>query len=150
VEINFAGGAYETFSKPLNAQECVNMFAHLDHEGGVTKMALRNTPGLRAWCTTDTFAEVRGLHVMSNNLFAVVGNTVYQIDTSGNATAAATLLLTQAGPVSMANNGTQTLLVDGVQGYVITTATAIPTVTRISDPAFQQSARTATFKDGYF
>jgi len=52
MEFSFAGGAYETFSKNLNAQECVNWFVHVDQEGGVSQLSLRATPGLKEWVDT--------------------------------------------------------------------------------------------------
>lgn len=150
MEVDFAGGAYETFSKTLNAQECVNLFVHIDQNDAVAVKSLRGTPGLKVWATGLPCAEVRGLQVMRDNLFAVVGNTVYLVDARGSGTAASTLLTTLKGPVSMANNGTQIVLVDGENGYVVTFSGSTPTVTTISDEAFPTGAQTVTFQDGYF
>jgi len=44
------------------------------------------TAGLELWTKPGT-EEVRGLHHFGAYLYAVIGQTLYRIDTSGNATA---------------------------------------------------------------
>ena len=101
--VNFVGGAYETFSKDLNAQECVNWFLHVDSGAGdVSKGALRATPGLKPWVDTGYAQEVRGTHKFGHYLYAVVGNRVYRIDKDKNSTLCTGTLETSSGTVSMA------------------------------------------------
>ena len=86
MKVEFAGGSYETFSKDLNAQECVNFFVHLDQEGGSSQLSLRATPGLKEWLDTGHNAEVRGMHKFGAYLYAVVGNRVYQASSTATST----------------------------------------------------------------
>jgi len=146
MDLNFAGGAYETFSKNLNAQECVNWFTHIDQEGGVSQLSLRGTPGLKEWCDTGKFAEVRGCLRMGAFIYAVVGNAVFKINDSGIYTECDGTLLTVSGHVSLDTNGTQLMIVDGAYGYIVT-GTAVVTIT---DDGFPPSPISVTFQDGYF
>ena len=145
MEISFAGGAYETFSKNLNAQECVNFFTHIDQDGGTSQLSLRGTPGLKEWCDTGHYAEVRGAKRMGNHVYAVVGNKVFKINSGKVATECTGTLHTSSGKVSMDTNGTQVMVVDGTYGYIITGA-----VTRITDGGFFTKPTTVTYQDGYF
>lgn len=81
-------------------------------------------------------------------LYAVIGSSLYSVVTSPNPTP--TLLGTlssSVGPVSMQDNGTSLLIVDGPNGYTVVLATGVFAV--IADPGFQGSARVA-FVDGFF
>ena len=146
MELQFAGGAYETFSKNLNAQECVNFFAHIDQEGGVSKLSLRGTPGLKEWCDTGHYAEARGAIAFNSCAYVVVGNTVYQVTDGALSTACTPVLETNSGTVSMATNGPQLMIVDGVSGYIVTGTT----VTKITDEGFVHYPQTVTSQDTYF
>jgi hypothetical protein len=153
MELTFAGGAYETFSKNLNAQECVNFFTHIDQEGGVSVLSLRATPGLKEWCDTGEYAEVRGTHGFGKILYAVVGKYVYRVDSDGNSMVCTGTLETVSGVVSIDHNTTQVMIVDGVFGYIVTETT----VTKITDEGFCKDSsdntytpKMVTYQDGYF
>jgi len=146
MEISFAGGAYKTFSKNLNAQECVNFFTHVDQEGGTSELSLRGTPGLKEWCDTGHFAEVRGEKKMGVYLYVVVGNKVFRINKAKVATECTGTLNTSSGKVSMETNGTQVMIVDGMDGYIVTETT----VAEITDDGFFSFPETVTYQDGYF
>jgi hypothetical protein len=143
MEFNFAGGSYETFSKDLNAQECVNFYNHVDQEGGVSKLSLRGTPGLKVWTDTGHYAEVRGTEKFATSVYAVVGNKVFQINASKVVTECSGTLDTVDGEVSMSKNLTQVIIVDGVSGYIVTGTT-------VSKVAFLANATTVANMDGYF
>ena len=146
MEISFAGGAYETFSKNLNAQECVNFFAHVDSEGGVSKLSLRGTPGLKEWCDTGHYAEVRGAHRFGIFVYVVIGNRVYRVDSNSNETLCTGTLETTTGKVSIDDNDDQMMIVDGLYGYTVVGTT----VTRITDDGFVNNPETVTSQDAYF
>ena len=146
MESNFAGGAYETFSKDLNAQECVNFYTHVDKEGGVSQLSLRGTPGLKEWCDTGHYAEVRGVHKFGINGYAVVGNRVYRVSRDGAETLCSGTLDSSVGTVSIDNNGVQMMIVDGVTGYIVTSTT----VSKITDDGFPANPKTVTSQDTYF
>ena len=146
MKLDFAGGAYKTFSKNLNAQECVNFFTHIDQEGGASVLSLRGTPGLKEWCDTGKYAEVRGEKKMGSHLYSVVGNKVFRVNTSKVSTECTGTLNTSSGKVSMATNGSQVMIVDGAKGYTVTGIT----VTQITDEGFFSNPTTVTYQDGYF
>jgi hypothetical protein len=146
VEINFAGGAYQTFSKDLNAQECVNFFVHVDKYGGTSQLSLRGTPGLKEWCDTSNDKEVRGLHKLGVYVYAVVGKKVYRISNGANSVECSGTLNTSSGYVSIANSASEIMIVDGHDGYTLSDMT----VTTISDEDFPSEPTSVTYQDGYF
>lgn len=142
MRIPFTGGAYKTFSSNINAEECINFIPAIENGERV----LRGTPGLKEWCETSTYAEVRGMQATSTYLYAVVGRIVYRVSADGSSVACSSDLDTSEKPVSMATNGSQVMIVDGSSGYIV----AGTTLTKITDDAFPQSPTTVTFQDGYF
>lgn len=146
MEIQFAGGAYETFSKNLNAQECVNWYTHIDQEGGVSKLSLRGTPGLKPWCDTGKYAEVRGEKKMGSFLYAVVGESVFKVSDGAIAAECSGVLDTNSGKISLDTNGFQLMIVDGEFGYIVEDTT----LTKITDDGFFPNPTTVTYQDGYF
>lgn len=144
MDIPLIGGAYEYRSKNINAQECMNLFVFIDQEGG-NPASLVKTPGSKLFCDLGNFAEVRGLWKFGSYLFAVCGNTLYRINSNGNKTTIGTIG-TSNGPVSMADNGTQLMIVDGSNtGYLCTSGA----LAAISDEDFP-GANLVVFADGYF
>lgn len=145
MEIEFIGGAYETFAKRLNAQECVNFFVHVDQSGGTSQLSLRGTPGLKAW-SLPTSGEVRGIDDFGSVLYAVIRNQVYQVDDQGKSTICTGTLATDQGVVSMDHNSTETMIVDGTKGYIVSGTT----VSEITDTSFPEAPTSVTFQGGYF
>jgi len=144
MSIPFLGGAYEGRSKSLNAQQSVNLFPVYDKNEGKSVIAMYGTPGLIEFCATGG-TVVRRLHVMGDYMYAVVGATVYEITSAGVATAIG-IITTSTGHVSMADNGTQILIVDGTaNGYIVTPGIMVGIV----DTDFF-AATTCVFFDGYF
>ena len=145
IEIPFLGGAYEGRSKSLNAQQSVNLFPVSDQQEAKTTLAMYGTPGTVEFTDTGTGAIVRGMHIMGDFLYAVVGADVYEITTAGVATKLGAIT-TSTGHVGMANNGTQLLIVDGTAyGHIVTTG-ALADITDADYPV----ATGCVFFDGYF
>lgn len=144
MRIPFLGGSGHARSVSVNATRTVNLFAEMDAEGK-NQIALYGTPGLTQFATTHA-AEVRGMHEASGRLFAVVGNTFYEIGYTGVATNRGTLD-SSSGQVSMADNGLHVIAVDSSKGYSFTLATNV--FAQITDPDFPDADRIA-FQDGYF
>src|SRR4030095_4704097 len=122
----------------ISSKALVNMICEARPRGEKSAMVGFRTPGL------DVFHEFAG-SVMgrgalsfekSDLAFEVVGNILYQLDGSGTATNLG-LLSTSAGRVSMADNGTQIMIVDGTYGYIYTTvpAAVISSITRVTTTA---------------
>ena len=150
MQIPFIGGAYKGYSSDYNAQECINLYPQLDKFEAKNVRALIGTPGMTLFCDPSNANMVRGLHVMGTTLYAVVGNTVYSIDSDGNETALTGTLTNYVGYVWMANNGKELFIVDsGLEGYLYDTEDASPAVTAIADADFP-TPTSVTFQDGYF
>ena len=144
IRVPFLGGSATSRSVTVSAARTVNLIPELDPEGK-SPMALYGAPGLTRFAEMTAGAG-RGLHVAGGRLFAVVGATLYEINSVGSASALGTLR-TSAGPVSMADNGQQLVAVDGAYGYRVT----------LSDSAFAwltarewPQATHVAFHDGYF
>jgi len=146
LKIPFIGGAYEGKSSNLNAQTCVNLYPVYDNEEGKNVRALYGTPGMKQFCDPSNASPVRNMLKMGDYLYAVVGTSLYRVDSSGNATAMTGSLTTSSGPVWLSNNGTELMIVDpGVEGYILSGTT----LSAISDTDFPTPS-SVTFQDGYF
>jgi hypothetical protein len=139
----FLGGTYEARSLNLNAQRCINLYPEIvDTKDGKEVAGFFGTPGLDE-LVQPAIAEVRGMCELTPFMYAVIGNTLYEISTGYVATARGTLL-TSNGIVSMDDNGLQVAIADGSYFYIYTIATA--TLTQVGSV----NANTVAFIDTYF
>jgi hypothetical protein len=127
---------------PIAAQRLINFFPETQPADAKTQVALLSTPGLVPWVTLGT-GPIRGLHTMNELLFAVSGNTVYQVRSNGDALAVGTVAI-GTSPVQMADNGRQLVIVTDPDAYVCDGGT----VTQITDADFP-GASTVDYLDGY-
>jgi len=113
--------------------------------------AMVGTPGLVARVESLISEEVRGIRTDKDKevLYAVAGNKVYLIDKNWIATAATATLDSLSGPVEMESNLSQTMIVDGTSGYIVTRSGTTPTLTKITDADFV-SPSSLTLQDSYF
>lgn len=83
------------------------------------KHALSLCPGLRLFCDTGENSEVRGLCEMDDVLYAVVGNKLFSIDSSGSATEITNgdAILTKTGHVTLSPGNGFIFIADGTYGY---------------------------------
>lgn len=118
IPINIIGGAYAGRSIG-NRQECINLFPIVDQTGAKSPTSLMTTPGLRFLTYLGKNAEVRGLHVMSGELYAVCGNTLFKLDRDNKSVELGTIG-SSAGVVTMADNGEggQLAICDGSRLYI--------------------------------
>lgn len=144
--IPFVGPAYTSRSVNVNAQRCINLYLEAGGPGAKNPIALYGTPGL------EEFADIGGngvrgeYHVPSKNLFAVSGDKFSEINRAGVVTVRGTLN-SSTGRISMADNGTQIMIVDGVDGYIYNLDTEV--FVQITDGDFP-GGDTVAFIDGYF
>jgi hypothetical protein len=138
----FVGAAYQSRSSNVNAQRCVNFYPEVD-ETGKNVLALYGTPGLQLLATVG-LGPIRGLWHVGHSLYVASGTRLYRLDAAWSATLIGTI--GGSGLVSMDNNRTQLMLVDGVSGWIvnlgtdsITPAAGIP-----SSPQF------VSFLDNFF
>lgn len=116
-------GAYGTRGLIADAQRCINLFPEINPENTDPGSAVTHypRPGLSTLGVVPVPARGRGVFTTSDGtLYAIVGQNVYYVDPNWNYN-----LLGQIGnamtPVSMADNGTNAVLVDNSPtGYSIT------------------------------
>jgi len=80
IELNFIGGAYTARSKDFNAQECQNFYVEVDQTGAKNPVGLVGCPGGKLWLDIGYVREVRAMKVFDGRLYAIIGDTVYQIN----------------------------------------------------------------------
>ena len=149
MEFPFIGGSYTGRSKDVNAQKCVNLYLNVDSEGGKSTAQLIGTPGLEEFYDPSSTYPVRNMRVVGSYVYAVIGTTLYKIDSNGVGVSISGTLGTDSGYVWMADNGTELMIVDpGRDGYIYETV-AGGNLTQISDGDFP-TPETVTFLDGYF
>lgn len=143
--IPFVGEAYTVASDSVSSQECVNLYPEILKDGK-TPVVLYGTPGLLLYGLYGS-GPIRMLHRLGDYLYALSGNTIYQIDSAGSGVSKGTVG-SSVGQVFSANNGTQICITipKDSQSWIYTEAGGLVLVT---DPDFEESA-TVTFMDGYF
>ena len=116
-DIGFCGPMYESRSRAVNAQECVNFYpelartvvdwpSHQFPDRQKAELALYSTPGLRLFCTLPNNKAVRGSFVTSNNrMFYVAGNKLYEVSQYGKVTEWGTIEDSGNTRVNFADNG---------------------------------------------
>ena len=112
---NFAGQSYTSRSLPLDAQRCVNMFVERSPPDAKTQVPLFMFPGLKVFARAGK-GPINGLHAMAGLLYMVSGGELFSVNAQGLATSLG--VTTLGGTISMADNGTQLVMVDGEVGWV--------------------------------
>lgn len=145
MKIDLVGPSYQAWSLPFNAERSVNLFPILDKRGKDVA-ALYGTPGKLLFATAG-LGQCRGCFAATNNRgFVVSAATLFEINSSGVATSRGTLL-TSAGNISIAENGFQLAICDGINLYILDYSTNI--LVRVTDPDLPTPG-SVTFIDGYF
>lgn len=130
-KIPLLGGAYQAQSLIADCQRCVNLYPEINPEGAAFPVTHYQTPGLRV--LVERTPQIgsggwRGLYTSSlskatRQLYGVYWNEVYRIGSDWALHLLGTIGSYQ-GQVSMQDNGTTLLLVDGTpNGYQIDLAT---------------------------
>jgi hypothetical protein len=146
MKIPFATQSYQARSLPLSAQRVVNLFAEAAPQDARSPVVLYGTPGLTLFGTIGT-GPIRGLHVMGTTLYAVSGDQLFSVSSSGTGTLLGNLAgrARTSGPVDMADNGRQLVVVNDGRGTVYD-GTILEAIT---DPDFPR-ASSVSYVDGYF
>lgn len=144
MKIPFVGPSQQARSLNQDAQRSVNCFLEIDQASPQRMSGLYGTPGLRL---VETLADApcRGGIVMGEHAYLVAGSHVYRMTTNFNVVDIG-LINTNTGPVGMAQNGAQVIVVDGSSGYIVT----VGAVTEIADPDFPAGVTQVTTIDGFF
>lgn len=126
--LGLAGGAYDVNSKPLVAQECVNLYPEVMETSARSRAALRRCPGLSSWATTGE-SSIRGWAVMNSVLYVVAGTTLYSVTTLAVVTPIGLIPGTER--CAMAVNGSDVMLIvvggnaDFLDQYFIVSGTIV-------------------------
>jgi hypothetical protein len=155
IQLPIANGFYQSESLPVSAQQCVNWYPNVVQTQGLSQDTLFGVPGIRELVTTGVLnQENRGVHVKAGIFYFVNGNKLYSLDKDSETEFSYTELgdVTGTGPVSMADNGTQLMiLVPGGDGFIYNEADGTP-FQQILDAGFTANGapEIVVFVDGYF
>lgn len=146
-KFNLAGPSYSYASLSWDCQRSINVYP-VKSETGTSKsqMALQGTPGLKNFCLFPTFPN-RQCWNANGRVFFVSGNQLYEV-LADKSFMARGQLSTSTGAVSMCDNGTQIIMVDGPNGYIFNLTTNA--FTNITGNTGWLGADTVTFLGGYF
>lgn len=141
--INLPVHSYRLNSITANNCRLINCYAE-QMPVGKQPVRLTRAPGLEVF-STPTAGIGRGLHVFQEVLYAVVGTTLYSINSSGVATSIGTIA--GSAPCSIANNGIH--MVIGTNGGTWYTYDGT-TLAAIADADFtSRGAKVCDFVDNY-
>lgn len=143
VQIPFVGHAYADETKPLSIQECVNYYPEVAQQDARAIVSLKKTPGLSLWTTIGS-GPIRGIWDMGDNAYVVSGTELYKVSSNKTATLLGTIL--GSGVVSMADNGSELVIVNGANGYFYSESLGFSIIT---DTDFY-GADVVQYIDGYF
>ena len=126
IELPIAGGFYLSDSLPISAQECTNWYVNRPQSDALGPAGLFGTPGIELIESTGEIKqENRGSHTKNGIPYFVNGDSLYSLDrvfdVDNNEIFSTTSLgiIEGEGRVSMADNGTQLMiLVPGGKGYI--------------------------------
>ena len=122
----FVDGAYETQSRVMAGERCVNLFPARVQQGGKVRSALLPTPGFSTFATM-TQPNGRGIFAHDGRLFAVFGNTLSELSSAGVETALGTVAV-DGNPATFDTNGdagNELLVSSGGSGYLFTLNTSV-------------------------
>jgi hypothetical protein len=145
MDAGVVGGSSQQASLPFNAERTVNMYAVLDQQGK-KPASLYARPGNAVFATLGSGAGRGAFAATNGRAFVVSGSQLYELLAGGTGNVLGSLL-TSSGDITMAENGVQLAICDGVDLYILTYATN--TFQRVVNPNLP-SAASVTFLDGYF
>jgi len=117
----FANGAYRSQSLIAAGEKCINLFPERVPSGNKTQMMLVPAPGMSEFATLPK-APGRGIFCERGRLFAVGGNALYEIDSTGATVTARGDLVVDANPVTISTNGDggeELLVTSGGRGDIL-------------------------------
>ena len=130
MKINFAVNSYKSPSAPISSQRIVNMYAEKQPADAKTDIAVFGHPGIvDAWATCGV-GPVRGMHKMGGVAYVVSGQRLYSVSSTGVATDLGGSI-SGSGPVSMDDNGSQLVIVNGTNGYFYSVALGFLLITDV-------------------
>jgi len=148
IPLEIGTGFYESASKPLAAQRCINLHPVIPQASALNQRALFGCPGIKTVSVTGDLVtgKNRGSQIMKGVSYFVNGNQLFSINS--NLVVTNHGIVSGSGRVSLANNG-QFLVIVVPAGNAYAFDNVANTLTQITDPDFI-TASTVVFKDGYF
>lgn len=148
-----AEGFYVNRSLPISAQDCINWYPVVLDGSGLSQTALFGTPGLHQFATSGVDKQKnRGGHVKNGIAYEVNGDKLYRVNSDGTMDALGTVTGTLTDRVSMADNGTQLVILDpGGNGFVFDEDAGTPFL-QITDVDFTANGapQHVVYIDGFF
>jgi Phage stabilisation protein len=139
--VGLFGLGIQSKSPNVTAQKRLNMYYEFNKQEDKTKVSAYGTPGTNLFVNFgDT--PCRALYEFGNFLYVVHRGAFWQVNNVGVKTQIGTLNTT-IGRVSIIDNGTQIMLVDGTNGYIYNPTTNI--FSQITDVGFPPNPQTVTF-----
>lgn len=152
MEIPFVGESYVFPSIAFDYQRAINLYpASSETQTSKSKKILVHTPG-RVVFATLPIESIRGFYYMvtTGRLFAVAYNWFIEIFADGSVNVIDdTIIVTTSGYVSISDNGTQVIIVDGTTTGGFIFDTSANTFTAITAMGFLGGV-TVTYLNGYF
>src|SRR5574343_351898 len=145
MKIQFATNSYKSQSLPVSAQRCVNMYAERQPPDAKTDVAVFGCPGIVPFAICGS-GPVRGMHKMGGVLYVVSGQRLYSVTSAGVASDIGGSI-TGIGPVSMDDNGSQLVIVNGTNGYLYS---ALLGFVLITDGDFNAADTTQFFDQRFY
>jgi hypothetical protein len=146
---SFCAGSYETEAVTADAEKTVNWIpTKLEAPGATTQWALYPTPGVTRLSAASS-GPGRGHFFFDDREFAVIGTTLYEIDSSGTQLTSRGSVALGANPATISSNGDgggQLFITSGNNGYVFDLGTNV--LSQIA--ALNGIATMGDHLDGYF
>ena len=116
----FMGGTDVQRSLNMSDSKCINLYPTSTDNQQITGFIA--TPGLAAYATIPANVQASGIYTASNGrCFMTAGTTIYEITTGGTLTSRGTIT---AGTICrMSDNGIELIVVNGVDGWLLTFGT---------------------------
>ncbi len=148
-DFDIVGSYNNQIVSTIDSERSVNIFEYTDPRGKKPK-SLINTSGL-----TNTHFDFglatggfRCEFVFQNNLYYVIGDSVFRQTLAGSISLLGTFISTNSGYVGVDANTFQVIFVDGQKGYIWDTIAN--TFTMITDPSFPIAPIDVCYLDGFF
>lgn len=143
-EINLITSAVKSRSVVASGGNIKNLFAEINEDQSLT---LYGTSGKLLLVTLGGGGAIRGMIAANNFLYVVCENTVYRIDSAYVVTTIGTIN-TSIGLVSMATNGLDVIIVDGINGYLVNFITNI--LSQITAADFPNGVKYVDYLNGIY
>jgi hypothetical protein len=144
--INLAINSYKARSGLLSSERLINMYVEPAPQNSSFRSIVYGTPGLKIWLDFENFNPIYGIEKMGNDIYVVIGVTVYKVNSSKVITVIGTMGVSP-GRVMMTNNGTQvTILTESGRAFYCTSTAA--SLLEIIDLDYELSGSVTTM-DGF-